>query len=214
MSTKTLDLETKLIERIVKQRNERVAKAEVRVREITESAQEEVERIKVESEKQILSLIGSELRASRDRILGKAELEGRRGMMDARQRVLSSVYDEVSKMLKDISNGKDKKVDYSEILVNLITEAAMAIGDEELIVSANESDLKYLGKNLGNINTQLKATLGECAVKLADESIDVIGGVVVRNLDGTKTYYNTLDGRLESVKTKFAAQVAEILGVI
>lgn len=214
MSTKTLDLETKLIERIVKQRNERVAKAEVRVREITESAQEEVERIKVESEKQILSLIGSELRASRDRILGKAELEGRRGMMDARQRVLSSVYDEVSKRLKDISDGKDKKVDYSEILVNLITEAAMAIGDEELIVSANESDLKYLRKNLGNINTQLKATLGECTVKLADESIDVIGGVVVRNLDGTKTYYNTLDGRLESVKTKFAAQVAEILGVI
>ena len=214
MSTKSLDLETQLIERIVKQRNERVAKAEVRVREIAESALEEVERIKDESEKQILSLIGSELRASRDRILGKAELEGRRDLMDARQRVLSHVYDEISKRLKDISDGKDKKVDYSEILVTLITEAAMAIGDEELIVSANESDLKYLGKNLGNINTQLKATLGECTVELADESIDVIGGVIVRNLDGTKTYYNTLDGRLESVKTKSAAQVAELLGVI
>ena len=214
MSTKPLDLETQLIERIVKQRNERVTKAEERAKEILKSAQEEVERIKDESEKQILSLVGSDLRASRDRILGRAELEGRRSMMNARQRVLSHVFDEISKRLKDISDGKDKKVDYSEILVNLITEAAMAIGDEELIVSANESDLKYLGKNLGNINTQLKATLGECTVKLADESIDVIGGIIVRNLDGTKTYYNTLDGRLESVKTKFAAQVAEILGVI
>jgi vacuolar-type H+-ATPase subunit E/Vma4 len=214
VSTKPLDLETQLIERIVKQRNERVTKAEERAKEILKSAQEEVERIKDESEKQILSLVGSDLRASRDRILGRAELEGRRSMMDARQRVLSHVFDEISKRLKDISDGKDKKVDYSEILVNLITEAAMAIGDEELIVSANESDLKYLGKNLGKINTQLKATLGECTVKLADESIDVIGGVIVRNRDGTKTYYNTLDGRLESVKTKFAAQVAEILGVI
>lgn len=214
MSTKPLDLETQLIERIVKQRNERVTKAEERAKEILKSAQEEVERIKDESEKQILSLVGSDLRASRDRILGRAELEGRRSMMDARQRVLSHVYDEVSKRLKDISDGKDKKVDYREILVNLIAEAAMAIGDEELIVSANKSDLKYLGKNLGNINAQLKAILRECTVKLADESIDVIGGVVVRNRDGTKTYYNTLDGRLESVKTKFAAQVAEILGVI
>jgi vacuolar-type H+-ATPase subunit E/Vma4 len=214
VSTKSLDLETQLIERIVKQRNERVAKTEVRVREITESALEEVERIKDESENQILSLIGSDLRASRDRIMGKAELEGRRDLMDARQRALSHVYDEISKRLKDISDGKDKKVDYSEILVTLITEAAMAIGDEQLIVSANESDLKYLGKNLGNINTQLKTTLGECTVELADEPIDVIGGVIVRNHDGTKTYYNTLDGRLESVKTKFAAQVAEILGVI
>jgi vacuolar-type H+-ATPase subunit E/Vma4 len=214
VSTKPLDLETQLIERIVKQRNERVTKAEERAKEILKSAQEEVERIKDESEKQILSLVGSDLRASRDRILGRAELEGRRSMMNARQRVLSHVFDEISKRLKDISDGKDKKVDYSEILVNLITEAAMAIGDEELIVSANESDLKYLGKNLGNINTQLKATLGECTVKLADESIDVIGGVIVRNRDGTKTYYNTLDGRLESVKNKFAAQVAEILGVI
>jgi len=214
VSTKPLDLETQLIERIVKQRNERVTKAEERAKEILKSAQEEVERIKDESEKQILSLVGSDLRASRDRILGRAELEGRRSMMDARQRVLSHVYDEVSKMLKDISDGKDKKVDYREILVNLIAEAAMAIGGEELIVSANESDLKYLGKNLGNINAQLKAIIRECTVKLADESIDVIGGVVVRNSDGTKTYHNTLDGRLESVKTRFTAQVAEILGVI
>ena len=51
-------------------------------------------------------------------------------------------------------------------------------------------------------------------MELADESIDVIGGVVIRNSDGTKTYHNTLDGRLVSVKTKFAAQVAEIMGVI
>jgi vacuolar-type H+-ATPase subunit E/Vma4 len=214
VSSKPLDLETQLIERIVKQRNERVTKAEERVKEILESAQEEVERIKDDSEKQILSLVGSELRASRDRIMGRAELEGRRSLMDARQRVLSQVYDEASKRLKDISDRKDTTVDYSEILENLITEAAMAIGSEELIVSASESDLKYLGKNLDKINSQLKATLGDCTVKLDDESIDVIGGVIVRNREGTKTYHNTLEGRLENVKTKFTAQVAEILGVI
>ena len=43
MSTKPLDLETQLIERIVKQRNERVVKAEERAKEILKSAQEEVE---------------------------------------------------------------------------------------------------------------------------------------------------------------------------
>lgn len=214
MSTKPLDLETQLIERIVKQRNERVAKAEERAREIIESAQEEVERIKDESEKQILSLVGSELRAVSDRIVGRAELEGRKMMMLSRQELLSKVFDDTRERLTEVAEGKDKSSDYEDILVTLIIETVTAIGGEEFIVSANEKDLAYLKKNLKKINKQISDALGGGDLKLDDEPIDVIGGVVIRNSDGTKTFHNTLEGRLVNVRSRIEAQVGKTLGVI
>jgi vacuolar-type H+-ATPase subunit E/Vma4 len=214
MSAETLELETQLIERIIKKRNERMARAEERASKITKYAEEEVERIKEESEKQILSLVGSELRAVRDRIVGGAELEGRKMMMFSRQELLSQVFDESKKRLADVADGKDESTNYEEVLVKLIIETAAAIGGEEFILSANENDLAYLKKNLSKIKKQASDALGGGDLKLDDEPIDVMGGVVMRNSDGTKTFHNTLEGRLVNVRSRIEAQVAKILGVI
>jgi V/A-type H+-transporting ATPase subunit E len=214
VSTKPLDLETKLIERIVKQRNERVAKAEERAKEIIKSAEEDVERIKEESQKQILSLIGSELRAVSDRIVGGAELEGRKMIMLSRQELLSKVFDDARDKLVEIAGGIDEGTNYSDILVKLIIEAATAIGGEEFIVSANEQDLIYLKKNLKKVNKLVSDALGGGDLKLDDEPIDVLGGVVMRNTDDSKTFHNTLEGRLVNVRRRIEAQVGKILGVI
>jgi vacuolar-type H+-ATPase subunit E/Vma4 len=42
----------------------------------------------------------------------------------------------------------------------------------------------------------------------------VIGGVVMRNSNGTKTFHNTLEGRLVNVRNRIEAQVGKTLGVI
>lgn len=214
MSAKTLELETQLIERIVKQRKERIGRAEERASQILKSAEEEVGRIESESEKQVLSLVGSELRAVRDRIVGSAELEGRKMVMLSRQELLSQVFEDAEKRLAQISDGKDKGTDYGDVLVKLIVETASAIGGEEFIVSANARDLEYLKNNLRKIKNQVKDAVGGGDIKLDDEPIDVIGGVVVRNGDGTKTFHNTLEGRLINTRGRIEAQVAKILGVI
>jgi vacuolar-type H+-ATPase subunit E/Vma4 len=214
VSAKTLELETQLIERIVKKRKERLLRAEERVNQILKSAEEEVERIKSESEKQILSLVGSELRAVRGRIVGSAELKGRKMVLLSRQELLSHVFEDAEKRLAQISDGKDKGTDYGEVLAKLIVETALAIGGEEFIVSANTRDLEYLKKNLNKIRNQVKDAVGVGDLKLDDEPIDVIGGVVVRNSDGTKTFHNTLEGRLVNTRGRVEAQVSKILGVI
>jgi vacuolar-type H+-ATPase subunit E/Vma4 len=214
VSAKTLELETQLIERIVKKRKERLLRAEERANQILKSAEEEVERIKSESEKQILSLVGSELRAVRGRIVGSAELKGRKMVLLSRQELLSHVFEDAEKRLAQISDGKDKGTDYGEVLAKLIVETALAIGGEEFIVSANTRDLEYLKKNLNKIRNQVKDAVGVGDLKLDDKPIDVIGGVVVRNSDGTKTFHNTLEGRLVNTRGRVEAQVSKILGVI
>ncbi|HUS77156.1 MAG TPA: V-type ATP synthase subunit E family protein [Patescibacteria group bacterium] len=214
MSSKPLDLETQLIERIIKQRNNQIAKAEKNANKITKSAEEEVERIKKESEAQVLSLIGSDLRAVRDRIVGSAELEGRKMMMLSRQELLSQVFDESMKRLTKVAEGKDKVIDYKGVLVKLIIETASGIGGEEFIISANKRDLAYLKKNLKSIQKQVSDTVGGGEIKFDDEPIDVIGGIVMRNSDGSKTFHNTLEGRLVNVRGRLQADVGKILEVI
>jgi vacuolar-type H+-ATPase subunit E/Vma4 len=206
-----MEMEAQLIEKIVDKRNAIMTKAEEKARKIIESAEEEVEKIKAESEKQIISLVGSELRAVNDRIVGSAGLDGRKMLMMTRQELLSEVFEEAERRLVEMA--EDMGPEYTSILAKLISESASAIGGEEFIVTANERDLDYLKKNLKTINKDLKKALGG-VIKLEDEPIDITGGVVVRNDDATKTYYNTLSGKLDNVRSRIEAEVAEILGVI
>ena len=211
MSINSMEMEAQLIEKIVDKRNAIMAKAEEKARKIIESAEEEVEKIKAESEKQIISLVGSELRAVNDRIVGSAELEGRKMLMLTRQELLSNVFEEAERRLLEMAEGMGPE--YTSILAKMISESASAIGGEEFIVTANERDLAYLKKKLTTVNRDLKKALGG-VIKLEDDPIDITGGVVVRNDDATKTYYNTLKGKLENVRSRIEAEVAQILGVI
>lgn len=211
MSTNSMDLEAKLIENVVDKRESLLSQAKEKAEKVIKSAKEEVKTINAESEKQILSLVGSELRAVNDRIVGSAELEGRKMLMQARQELLSKVFEEAERRLEVMAEGMGS--DYTDILVKMISESASAIGGEEFIVAANERDLAYLKKSLRTINKDLKKALGG-TIKLGDEPIEITGGIVVRNNDATKTYYNTLKGTLVKVRSRIEAEVAEILGVI
>jgi vacuolar-type H+-ATPase subunit E/Vma4 len=212
VSTNSLELEAQLIEKIVEKRKNVMARAEEKTKKIMASAEEEVEKIRAESELQIISLVGSELRAVSDRIVGSAELDGRRILMQTRQELLSKVFEAAERRLEEMAEGM--RSDYTTILVKLISESASAIGGEVFFVTANERDLTYIKKNLKTINRDLKKDLGDITIKLEDDPIDITGGVVVRNDDATKTYYNTLKGKLDNVRSRIEADVAQILGVI
>ena len=212
MSEKPMELEAQLIEKTVEKRKSILVRAEEKSREIIASAEEEVDKIRSESEKQIISLVGSELRAVSDRIVGRAELEGRRMLMQTRQELLTDVFEDAERRLEEMADSMSPE--YTETLMKLISESVSAIGGEVFIVSANERDMNYLKKNLSTINKNLRKTLGEVTIKLEDEPYDITGGVVVRNDDASKTFYNTLKGKLNSVRSRTEAEVAQVLGVI
>ena len=214
MSESSMELEAQLIERIVEQRKQLLKDADNEVEKIVESAVETVAKINSDSEVEILSLIGSDLNAAKDRIIGNAQLEGRKNLLLARQAILTGVFDEALKRLRGISKRDDADFDKGETLIALIKEGAASVGGEEFIVSGNEADLKYLKKNLGTVKKALKQSIGKSRVSLDSEPLDIGGGVVVRNSDGTKTYHNTFEGRLASVKARIESEIAESLGVL
>ena len=208
--SKSFGMETGLIEKTVEKRNKILADAEKRAEEILKAAEAERARINTETDRQILQLMGSELKTVRDRIIGQTELEGRKALMTARAEMLSKVYSQVENRLKDVVEVKSEDHDYGVILNKLIKEGVLAIGGNEFIVSANKRDMEYLRKNLKKIGE----TLEGMTLKLDEKPVEILGGVVIKNPMGDKVYYNTLEGRLERVRRIMEARIAEKLGVI
>jgi F0F1-type ATP synthase membrane subunit b/b' len=66
----SLDLEAKLIERTMGQRDEMIAKADAESKTLIDNAEKEAQRLKSEADRQILNIVASVLRGVRDRIVG------------------------------------------------------------------------------------------------------------------------------------------------
>jgi len=183
---------------------------------IIEEAKAKAEKIIEEAKRKVdvyvENMAKPEIITMRRRILGSASLEGHRKVLMAKEKVINAVIEMASERLRRIVEGEDPEVDYREVLHRLVLEAVKAVGEPEVYVYANESDSKYIRRHLKAISKMVSEKLGyKVKIRLAKHPIDCIGGVVVSNLDGTKTYYNTLDGKLNDVIKKFRSILGKTL---
>lgn len=195
-------IENRLIDKTIQQRNEILENAQERAATMLSRAEAEKKRIQEQTQQAIANIIGGEIRAVYDRIVGGAQLQGRKVVMDARMDVISQVFNKVEENIQKLVEGTE----WNLYLIKLVSESINKLG-EDCIVYANRDDFEYLKANMELLPTGFK-------VKIEPSPFDIVGGVTVVNLEGTKTIHNTLDERLTLRKQKITAQVAEILGVI
>lgn len=195
-------IENKLIDKTIQRRNILLEEAKEEAENILRRAEAEKKRIETQTEDTIQSIIGGELRAVHDRIVGGAQLQGRKQVMEARAEVVNKVFQQVEEEIKNVVKGPD----YKNILVNLAQESIETL-EEDCIIYANKEDTEYLKSVMEQLPTGKK-------VKIETSPVDIVGGITVVNMKGTKTIYNTLDSRLKEIKDKLTADVAEKLGVI
>jgi len=196
------NMENKLIDKTIEQRNEILVKAKDEAANITAKAKAENERIEAQTIASIETIIGGELRAVHDRIVGGAQLQGRKAVMEARTVVIAKVFANVVDEMKSIVEGPD----YDQYLMNLAIESVSTL-NEDCIVYANEKDAEYLKANMEQLALGVK-------VQVETSPVDIVGGVSIINLEGTKTIQNTIESRLKASESKLTAMVAEKLGVI
>ena len=196
-------LENQLIDKTIQQRNDILEAAKEKAAKLISNTDSEKQRIEDQTDKAIEGVIGSELRAVHDRIVGGAQLQGRKALMEARSEVIDSVFEKTAEEIKSLVESSE----YNKYLPKLVKESVEKL-NEDCIVYANERDLSYLQANMEEF------AVPGVKVKLEKAKEDLVGGVVVMNLGGTKTISNTLDSRLKAAKRSLIAQVAEKLGVI
>ena len=182
------------------------------IEEAKARAEKIIEEAKRKADVYIENMAKQEIITMRRRILGSAGLEGHRKVLMAKEKVISAVMEMASERLRRIVEGKDPEVDYRKALHRLILEAVKAVGEPEVYVYANESDSRYIRRRLRAISKMVSEELEyKVKIRLAKQPIDCIGGVVVSNPDGTKTYYNTLDGKLNDAVRRFRSVLGRTL---
>jgi V/A-type H+-transporting ATPase subunit E len=139
-------------------------------------------------------------------IIGSARLAARNQELLIIENAVNNAFEEAKKRLQTLSN----KDSYKELMKGIVDESISAVGggSNEVIIECNKNDAKLVGKIIASSELQGK---NKVRARVSDQYIDVLGGIRIKSADGTMTYDNTLDSRIERLKPLIRKNIAQML---
>ncbi len=132
-------------------------------------------------------------------IIGSSELDVRNKQLLLLEEGVTKVF---SKALDQIAN-TDRSGDYSNLINTLLDEATKILGTTKVIVFTNTKDKDVVQSALSKFSGS----------ELSSDTIDCLGGILIKSKDGTMTFDNTIDARIERLKPLIRKEIASTFGV-
>ena len=132
-------------------------------------------------------------------ITGSSDLEARNKQLTTIEESIDKVF---TKALDEIAN-TDRNGDYSNLIKSLLDESTKILGTTEVVVFTNSKDRDTVQSALSQYS----------GAELSPETIDCLGGIKVKSKDGTMTFDNTLDAKIERLKPLIRKDIATQFGV-
>jgi len=132
-------------------------------------------------------------------IIGSSDLEVRNKQLTTVEESIDKVF---TKALDEIANA-DRSGDFSNLIKSLLDESTKNLGTSEVIVFTNSKDKDVVQSNLSQYP----------GAELSSETIDCLGGVKVKSKDGSMTFDNTIDAKIERLKPLIRKDIATQFGV-
>ena len=107
---------------------------------------------------------------------------------------------------KKLASSGDKE-SYKSLMTGIIEESISSIGSGEVTIESNKADAELVKK----IATDLQKKNSKVKINVSAQPINVIGGVRVKSGDGSMSYDNTLDSRIERLKPLIRKNIAQML---
>ncbi|MCH8914509.1 MAG: V-type ATP synthase subunit E [Thaumarchaeota archaeon] len=133
------------------------------------------------------------------KIIGSSELDVRNKQLLLLEEGVTKVF---SKALDQIAN-TDRSGDYSNLINTLLDEATKILGTTKVIVFTNTKDKDVVQSALSKFSGS----------ELSSDTIDCLGGILIKSKDGTMTFDNTIDARIERLKPLIRKEIASTFGV-
>ncbi|MGC8555445.1 MAG: V-type ATP synthase subunit E [Conexivisphaera sp.] len=174
-----LDLEGKRLDEMISSLE---SEAVERVRRFEEATLRELENLQRD--------YSARTEAARARLLGMAEIR-------ARGEALSLIDEKSEEVLREAMSriaAMPRDSDYEKVMLSLLREAADAVGSQELVVRVARPDAA-LAKKIISRASRTKRFRG-VSLKLSDEVVESVGGLIVSSADGRVSYDNTFEARL------------------
>ena len=134
--------------------------------------------------------------------------------MDAQEEAIAASFEEGKKVLEELAEkGKRDNLVYKDIMFDLIASASEVVAGNKLELVFNQRDSKTFNKEMLREASELvkKRSGRDISLALTDETIQYLGGVVVRDMEKQVEVDNTLETRLNRLKESIRVDVAKIL---
>lgn len=132
-------------------------------------------------------------------IIGSSDLESRNKQLKMLDDSVQNVFYKAIEKIKTIK--RDDK--YSKLINTLLEEATETLGTKDVTVYTNSADKKI-------VNSLLSKFPGK---KLASETIECLGGIEIKSKDGSMSFNNTIDERLDRMKPLIRKEIARKFGL-
>ena len=132
-------------------------------------------------------------------IIGSSDLESRNKQLLLVEESVVKVFDKAIEKIEATSRNEN----YSKLITTLLDESTEALGTTEVMVYTNSKDQDVVKPLLSKYSGS----------ELSSETIDCLGGVEVKSKDGSMTFNNTIDSRLERMKPLIRKEIASKFGL-
>ena len=127
-------------------------------------------------------------------IIGSADLQSRNKTL----LIVQESTDKVLEKAKEKISNMDRNSEYSNLIAKLLTEATSALNTSDVIVFTNSKDKDVVQSAVSSIS----------GAELSNDTIDCMGGVKVTSKDGSMSFDNTIDARIELLKPLIRKDIA------
>ena len=132
-------------------------------------------------------------------IMGSSDIKARNEHLMALEGAVDRVF---AQALDQIANA-DRSGDYSNLIKSLLDESTKILGTTSVVVFTNAKDKDAVQSALPDYPGS----------ELSPETIDCLGGVRIQSKDGTMTFDNTIDARIQRLKPLIRKEIAAKFGV-
>ena len=132
-------------------------------------------------------------------IIGSSDLESRNKQLLLVEESVVKVFDKAIEKIEATSRNEN----YSKLITTLLDESTEALGTTEVTVYTNSKDQDVVKPLLSKYSGS----------ELSSETIDCLGGVEIKSKDGSMTFNNTIDARLERMKPLIRKEIASKFGL-
>ena len=135
-------------------------------------------------------------------IVGSSRLSARNNQLILVEDSVKTVFEMAKRRLLSLH----KEPDYENLIKQALMISLNEIGKNDLSIECNKTDSKLVRKVVESINNE-KGT----KMVVSDKSIDILGGIRASSSDGTLSYDDSIDSRIERLKPLIRKNIVQTL---
>ncbi len=162
-----------------------------------------------EAKQTILDSAEKQAEMKYQQIISEAKVNSRRKELEAREEVIEKAFRVASEKIE--KQASENSAEYVEALKTMIKDASLQVGGNQLEILVRADDVDNVKSMIDEVSDYVASETGKETSFIIGQPIDIIGGAVVRTVDGEVEVKNTIEARMLRYRKYLRSEVAKTL---